>query len=262
MSLAGRTIIKQMILLGDPDPEAELPATCHDANVDVSTSPWSTATTSQNLILVPHQLPPGHPDTDTITALRAGDHDRFRAIVNQLNPGLARLARTYVTAAIADEVIQETWMAVIKSVDTFEGRSALKTWIYRIMLNKVRAVAEREAKIVPFTSVGAYHETDRPAVDIDRLVHPDLGYGYWNEAPQRWDSLPAERFDARETATRIANAINDLPGAQREVVALRDIEGWDADEVCNALGISSVNQRVLLHRGRVAIRAVLEDYLS
>ncbi len=195
-------------------------------------------------------------------ALRAGDHATFRAIVNDLNPGLTRLARTYLPAAIADEVVQETWMAVIRSIDTFEGRSALKTWVYRIMLNKVRTLAVREAKIVPFTSVGARSSGDQPSVDPDRLVHSELGSGYWPEAPTRWDTLPGERLEARETSTRIRQAINDLPDTQREVLTMRDVEGWTADEVCNALGISTVNQRVLLHRGRAAVREALEDYLS
>lgn len=186
----------------------------------------------------------------------------FRSIVKELNPGLTRLARTYVPAAIADEVVQETWMAVVKSIDSFEGRSALKTWIYRIMLNKVRTIAVREAKVVPFTSVGAHSSDDRPSVDPDRLLHPDLGAGYWPEAPARWDSLPAERLEAHETHIRIREAIDNLPDAQREVLTMRDIEGWTSDEVCNALGISTVNQRVLLHRGRVAVREALEDYLS
>jgi len=172
------------------------------------------------------------------------------------------MARTYVPAAIADEIVQETWMAVIKSVGTFEGRSALKTWIYRIMLNKVRTMATLEAKIVPFTSLGPRADGERPSVDPDRLVHPELGQGYWPAAPATWDSQPAERLEAAETAKRIEEAVTDLPAAQREVVTLRDIEGWSADEVCNALGISSVNQRVLLHRGRVAVREAIEDYLS
>ena len=211
---------------------------------------------------MPEQLPPNHPDCETVAALRAGDHAAFRSLVKELNPGLARVAATYVPASIADEVVQETWMAVIKSIDTFQGRSALKTWIYRIMLNKVRTVAGREAKIVPFTSVGAHNAQDRPAVEPDRLVHSDFGQGYWPEAPPRWETFPAERLEGRETSDAIAKAINDLPDAQREVVTLRDIEGWNADEVCNALRISTVNQRVLLHRGRVAIRKALEDYLT
>lgn len=186
----------------------------------------------------------------------------FRTLVEDLNPGLTRLARTYVTAAIADEVVQETWMSVLRSIDTFEGRSSLKTWIYRIMLNKVRSVAGREGKIVPFTSVGPHAAGDHASVDIERLVHPDLGRGYWPDAPPRWDSMPAESLEAQETADRVDRAISSLPAAQREVVTLRDIEGWSSEEVCNALGISTVNQRVLLHRGRVAVRQALEDYLS
>lgn len=207
-------------------------------------------------------LPPDHPDRGTVDALRAGDHEMFRMLVKDLNPGLTRLARTYVAPAIADEVVQETWMAVIRSIDSFEGRSALKSWIYRIMLNKVRTVAGRESKIVPFTSLGPRSDGDRPSIEPDRLVHPDLGQGYWPEAPSRWDSLPAERFEAAQTNAEVRRAISQLPDAQREVVTLRDVEGWAADEVCNALGISAVNQRVLLHRGRVAVRKALEDFLS
>lgn len=218
--------------------------------------------TLKRIFSVTSPIPPDHPDALTVEALRAGDRAAFQAIIRDLNPGLTRMARTYVSPAIADEIVQDTWLAVIKSIGTFEGRSALKTWIYRIMLNKVRTVAGREAKIVPFTSLGPRSDSDRPAVEPDRLIHPELGRGYWPEAPVRWDSLPAERLEAFETAKRVEEAVVSLPAAQREVVTLRDIEGWTAEEVCNALGISSVNQRVLLHRGRVAVRAMLEDYLS
>lgn len=211
---------------------------------------------------VTNSFPPDHQDAATVMALRAGDRAAFQELVHSLNPGLTRLARTYVPAAIADEVVQETWMSVVKSIEQFEGRSALKSWIYRIMLNKVRTLAVREAKIVPFTSVGPRTDAVGPSVDSDRLFHPDLGQGYWPEAPVRWDSLPAERLEAQETGEHIHRAIEELPDAQREVVTMRDIEGWSADEVCNALGISSVNQRVLLHRGRVAVRQAIEEYLS
>ena len=195
-----------------------------------------------------------------IAGLRAGDPEVFRALVTELNPGLVRMARTYVSPALADEVVQETWMAVVTSIATFEGRSKLKTWIYRIMLNKVRTVSVREAKIVPFTAVGPTSSHDTASVDPDRLVHPDLGRGYWPEAPPRWDQLPAERLEGVEMTKRLEACLAQLPPAQREVVSLRDVEGWTSSEVCNALGISSVNQRVLLHRGRVALRAMLEEY--
>ena len=196
-----------------------------------------------------------------VAALQAGDRDVFRQVVEELNPGLTRMARTYVSAALADEIVQETWMAVITSISGFEQRSTLKTWIYRIMLNKVRTLARRETKVVPFTSVGPAASDDRPSVDADRLVHPDFGQGYWPEAPVRWDTLPAERLEASDVTDRIRRAIAELPPAQREVLSLRDVEGWTGPEVCDMLGISAVNQRVLLHRGRATLRAMLEEEL-
>jgi RNA polymerase sigma-70 factor (ECF subfamily) len=197
-----------------------------------------------------------------VAALAAGDKAVFRQIVTELTPGLTRMARTYVRPALADEVVQETWMAVIRSIRQFEQRSSLKTWIYRIMLNKVRTLATREAKIVPFTSVGPSAESDAPSVAADRLVHPDLGNGYWPEAPVRWDTLPATVLESREVREQIQAGIAALPAAQREVVTLRDVDGWSADEVCETLGISAVNQRVLLHRARASLRARLEGSLQ
>lgn len=205
--------------------------------------------------------PSGDDESAIVDGLRAGDPAVFRALVTDLNPGLVRMARLYVSPALADEVVQETWLAVVRSIGTFEGRAKLKTWIYRIMLNKVRTVAARESKIVPFTAVGPTSDDDAPSVDPDRLVHPDLGRGYWPEAPPRWDQLPAEQLEGVEVHKRIEACLSQLPAAQREVLSLRDLEGWTSDEVCNALGISSVNQRVLLHRGRVALRTMLEEYL-
>ncbi len=204
----------------------------------------------------------GRSEEAIVAALRTGDHDTFRGVVVELTPGLTRMARIYVSDALADEVVQETWMAVVTSIASFEGRSKLKTWIYRIMLNKVRTLATREAKVVPMTSVGPSNDNAGPSIDLERLTHPELGAGYWPAAPPRWDQLPAERLESVETGKRLGAAMADLPAAQREVVLLRDVEGWSADEVCNALGISSVNQRVLLHRGRVALRAALEEYLD
>lgn len=209
---------------------------------------------------------PGEPlprrdESAVVASLQAGDRDVFRSLVEELNPGLTRMARRYVPEALAAEIVQETWMAVVTSIGGFEQRSALKTWIYRIMLNKVRTLAKREAKVVPFTSVGPSGDAHRPAVDADRLVHPDFGHGYWPEAPARWDMLPAERLESREIAASIRAAIAALPEAQREVLTLRDVEGWTGPEVCEILGISAVNQRVLLHRGRTTLRAMLEEEL-
>ena len=147
-------------------------------------------------------------------------------MVSELNPGLIRLASTYVPDALAEEIVQETWAAVIRSIDSFEERSSLKTWIYRIMLNKVRTLARREAKIVPFAALGRAGDGDHPAVDPDRLMHPARGPGHWSRPPARWELQPAEQLEAGETLEMIEAAIADLPAAQREVVELRDVLGY------------------------------------
>lgn len=134
------------------------------------------------------EIPPENPDSassadaELVAALRAGDGDAFRRLVTELNPGLTRLARTYVTEALADEVVQETWAAVVRSIDSFQGRSSLKTWIYRIMMNKVRTLAGREAKIVPFASLGRAGD-DGDMVDLDRMTDASLGPGFWSHSP-------------------------------------------------------------------------------
>ncbi|MFN3256439.1 MAG: RNA polymerase sigma factor [Ilumatobacter sp.] len=198
-------------------------------------------------------------DSDIVNALRAGDEDAFRAIVTELNPGLTRLARTYVTQALAEEVVQETWAAVIRSIGSFEQRSSLKTWVYRIMLNKVRTLAPREAKIVPFAAMGHTSDGHHQSIDPDRLM-AEGAPGHWTTPPPDWQRLPADQLETHETLNAIRSAIEQLPPAQQEVVQLRDVHGWTADEVCNTLGISSVNQRVLLHRGRTALRSILEEH--
>lgn len=200
-------------------------------------------------------------EPDLVDAIRCGDGDAFGALVGSLHTPLVRMARIYVPAALAEEVVQDTWLAVVRAIDKFEGRASLKSWVYRIMLNKVRTLARRESRIVPFAAVGPAVDSS-PALDPERLVHPDLGPSYWPAAPTRWDDMPEERLLSGEIAELVAGAIAELPGAQREVVALRDVEGWTSEEVCEALGVSSVNQRVLLHRGRSRIRTVLEEYFD
>jgi RNA polymerase sigma-70 factor (ECF subfamily) len=198
---------------------------------------------------------------ELVAGLRAGNGDAFRFLVESLHAPLVRMARIYVPAALAEEVVQDTWLAVVRSVGGFERRASLKTWVYRIMLNKVRTLATREQKVVPFASVGPAVDA-APSVDTDRLVHPDLGVGYWPAAPSRWDTRPDEQLSSAETMDVVTAALAKLPDAQREVMALRDIEGWTSDEVCVALGVSSVNQRVLLHRARASVRAALQDYFD
>lgn len=200
-------------------------------------------------------------ESELVAGLQAGDHDAFRLLVKSLHAPLVRMARIYVPAALAEEVVQDTWLAVVRSVHAFEHKASVKTWVYRIMLNKVRTLAKREGKIVPYASVGPGVDA-APSVDPDRLVHPELGAGYWPEAPPRWDSRPEEQLLSAETISVVTAAIAKLSGAQREVMALRDIEGWTSEEVCEALGVSSVNQRVLLHRARASVRAALQEYFD
>lgn len=199
-------------------------------------------------------------DSEVVAALRAGDEDVFRTVFAELTPGLIRLARRYVSEALAEEVAQETWVAVIDSIDRFEHRSSLKTWIYRIMLNKVRTLAPREAKVVPFAALGYAQDGTVHSVDPERLLRAGAP-GHWTQPPQQWQRLPQELLEAQETLEKIAEAVARLPPAQQAVVELRDIRGWTSEEVCNTLDISSVNQRVLLHRGRATLRNMLEEYL-
>jgi RNA polymerase sigma-70 factor (ECF subfamily) len=158
---------------------------------------------------------------------------------------MRRLALTFVrTPAVADEVVQEAWLGVLRGLDRFEGRASLKTWIYRIVANVARTRGVREARSTPFSS--------EPSVDPDRFL-PD---GHWASPPEPWHTLL--EAEARAIVDR---AIEELPPQQQQVIALRDVEGWSSDEVCNVLELSETNQRVLLHRARSKVRSALEDYL-
>lgn len=196
-----------------------------------------------------------------VRALRAGDECAFRHLVAAHHAMLTRLAALYVPTAIVDEVVQETWLAVITGIDRFEGRSTVRTWIHRILLNQAQRRGPREKRVLPFAAMTRGTD-ERASVDPDRLVHPDLGANYWPDAPPAWHDDPEGRLLGAEVLGEVERAIADLPGAQREVITLRDVEGWSSGEVCDALGISSANQRVLLHRARVAVRDRLEEVLA
>jgi RNA polymerase sigma-70 factor (ECF subfamily) len=201
-----------------------------------------------------------HPDHEFLARLVQGDEQAFRELVGRYDAGLRRLARLYVSPAIADEVVQDTWVTVIRRVDGFQGRSALKTWVYGIMVNVARRRAQQEGRTVPFASAATAGMRGR-TVDPARLQHPDLGAGYWPAAPT-WARDPAAAALASETHQVVLRAVQSLAPAQREVITLRDVEGWTGPEVCEVLGISEVNQRTLLHRARTAVRAVLEEYFD
>lgn len=205
------------------------------------------------------QTPPRASDTVVVDALRRGDEAAFRALVETHHPGMRRVARMYAPPAVIDDVLQETWLGVVHGISRFDGRSSLKTWIYRILLNQARKHGLRERRTVPHEdeSLDRVHP---PAVPPGRLLNPILGPGYWSSAPPNWEADPEDRAEAAEMRDVVATAIRQLPNAQRDVITLRDVEGWPADEVCDALRISAVNQRVLLHRARTSVRTALEVY--
>jgi RNA polymerase sigma-70 factor (ECF subfamily) len=185
-----------------------------------------------------------------VEALRAGDERAFEQLIRMYQASLIRVAQMYVSSrAVAEEVVQETWLAVLNSIGRFEGRSSLKTWIFRIVANRAKTRGEREGRTVPFSSLGP----SEPAVEGERFEH-----GLWASPPPDW---PEERLLGEETQQVIENAIELLPDMQRAVITLRDIQGWSADEVRNALELSETNQRVLLHRARSKVRRALEEYL-
>jgi RNA polymerase sigma-70 factor (ECF subfamily) len=197
-----------------------------------------------------------------VAALQAGDEDAFVALLDRLDRPLRRLARTFVaSAAAADEAVQETWLAVIEGIDRFERRSSLRTWITRILMNKARTRGVREQRSVPFSALGAPEATTFPPEDFLPPDHPQWP-GHWARPPRPWEEQPAERLEAAETVARVRAAIESLPALHRQVITLRDVEGWAPDEICAVLDLTAANQRVVLHRARARVRAALESYLE
>jgi RNA polymerase sigma-70 factor (ECF subfamily) len=201
-------------------------------------------------------------ERELVERLRAGDEAAFAALVDAHSSALLRLARMYVRdRAVAEEVVQETWLSVVRGIDGFEGRSSLKTWIFRILANTARTRGQREARSIPF-SAAANPSGDEPSVEPDRFLPADHRYGrHWALGPTPWET-PEDSLLAGETRSVITDAIAALPAAQREVITLRDVEGWPSEHVCEALGISEGNQRVLLHRARSKVRGAIEGYLG
>ena len=207
---------------------------------------------------------PDYSDDDVlVAALRARDEDAFAWLLDRYSGSLRRLARAHVSNdAAADEVVSEAWLAVITGIDRFEQRSSLKTWIFRILMNIARTRGTRDKRSVPFSSLGP-EDDDGPTIAADRFQGPDGRYpGHWSAFPTRWHDQPEIRSVAHETLGVVRDALDMLPPAQQEVVRLRDLEGWTSFEVCNALGLTETNQRVLLHRGRAKLRAALERYFD
>ena len=184
-----------------------------------------------------------------VEGLRNRDEQAFEQLIHMYQSALVRVAQMYVSSrAIAEDVVQESWLAVLNGIDRFEGRSSLKTWIFRIVANRAKTRGQREARSRPFSSL-----EPEPSVDPDRFVG-----GHWATFPESW---PEERLLGAEALRVIGEAIEALPPSQRAVITLRDIQGWSAEEVRNALELSETNERVLLHRARAKVRAALEAYL-
>ena len=198
-----------------------------------------------------------------IAGLRDRDEAVYAELVRRWHAPMLRVARMYVRdRAVAEEVVQETWLAVLAGIDRFEGRSALKTWVFRILSNRAQTRGGREARSVPFSALGG-DDTDEPAVPADRfLSSDDPKPRAWATPPRSLANLPVERLETRETLDCIRMAIAGLPDAQRTVIALRDIDGWTAAEVRDALDITDANQRVLLHRARSKVRMACEHDLA
>jgi RNA polymerase sigma-70 factor, ECF subfamily len=191
-------------------------------------------------------------DQELVAAARSGDGDAFGELVDRYHPRLIRLARTCTSSPeVAEEVAQETWIAVLRGLDGFAGRSTFRTWLFTICMNRARSIAGREHRHVS-------DELDERAVDPRRFNSS----GQWSQPPGDWSDAVDERMVAAELAPHLLAALELLPDGQRQVVTLRDVEGLTSSDVCEVLAISAANQRVLLHRGRSRLRSMVERRLG
>lgn len=202
------------------------------------------------------------PDDELIARLKDRDEAAFGLLLDAWSGGMLRLARSFVsTDASASEVVQDTWLAVIQSLGTFQGRSSLKTWTFRILVNTAKRRGIRERRVIPLTSLGPDVDAG-PTVDPDRFGGPgDPFPGHWKQFPAPWPAPEQASLDG-EVRVQIAAALAALPARQRIVITLRDVEGYNSDEVSSILEISAANQRVLLHRARAFVRGRLEQYFA
>lgn len=199
------------------------------------------------------------PDHALVERLRAGEEAAFAELLDRYDAQLRRLARTFVrTDALADDVVQETWLGVLRGLDRFEERSSLKTWLFRILVNRARTRAVREARQVPFSSLATAEDSEGPTVDPSAFTSE----GVWAQPPRRLDAEPETELLTAELRDRMSEVVDTLPEQQRTVILLRDVAGMDGPEVAEALGISEGNQRVILHRARTRVRSALEEYVE
>ena len=186
-------------------------------------------------------------------------------LVSRWSPSMLRVARMYVPSqAVAEDVVQETWLGVLNGIDRFEERSSLRTWVFSILVNRARTRGERERRTIPFASLAREESEDGSfeAVDPSRFVSSGSDIGAWASPPMRWWEEPERALDSAEAVARIQSEIEKLPQSQRAVITMRDVDGLSSEEVRSALDISETNQRVLLHRARAKVRKALEDYYA
>lgn len=204
-------------------------------------------------------------DAALVQALRAGDEAAFAELVGRYGALMLRVAGLYVSnRSVAEEVVQEAWLGVLTGIGRFEGRSSFKTWLFRILTNTAKTRGEREGRSVPFSALAtAELETGESSVDPDRFFPQGARWAsFWASTPRRFDELPEGRLLSAETFAVAQRAIEALPPAQRAVVTMRDVAGFAAEDVCDALGLSEGNQRVLLHRARSKVRRALERHFE
>lgn len=211
-------------------------------------------------------MPDFSDDPQLVEALRAGDEAAFSFLLDRYHQALIRTALLYVSGrAVAEEVVQETWLAVLQGIQRFEGRSSLKTWLFRILMNRAQTRGQREGRTIPFSALAPDSaDADEPTVEPERFLsatHPQWP-GHWTQPPRSWQGIPEELYLSAELHAALLQAIEQLPPQQRAVISLRDLDGWSAQEVCNTLHLSETNQRVLLHRARAKARKALEQYLE
>ena len=200
-------------------------------------------------------------DAKLVEGLRAGDEAAFATLMREYGAGMLRVAQMFVSSrAVAEEVVQEAWLGVLKGIGRFEGRSSLKTWLFRIVANTAKTRGVREARSIPFSALAGEGE-DEPSVAPDRFLGDGERFpGHWGAPPQEW--APEGQLLAQEALDLIEREIEQLPPAQRAVITLRDVQGFTSDEVRNALDLTETNQRVLLHRARSKVRRALEEYMT
>ena len=218
-----------------------------------------------------HERPTAEADSwrqgegELVERLRARDEAAFATLLDRYSAAMLRLASFRLSRAAAEEVVQDTWLAVLEGIDRFEGRSSLKTWIFSILMNRSKTRVQREGRSLPFSALAnPAGEAEEPSVDPSRFLgadHPQWPH-HWATPPKSWGESPEERLLTRESQARIQQAIDALPHGQRQVITLCDVEEWEPEEVCSVLGVTRTNQRVILHRARSKVRRALEQYFE